>query len=144
MRGKTLGIVGYGHAGSQLGVMAESLSLRVLFYDTVSLMPIGRAEPASFDSLLAESDFICLTISTTVENDLLFTAKEFGKMKKGAHFINVSHAGAIDEDALAESLRSGHLAGAALDVLPSYASNPLKSPLLSLPNVIFTPNIGSI
>jgi D-3-phosphoglycerate dehydrogenase len=144
VRGKTLGIVGYGHVGSQLGVMAESLSLRVLFYDILAIMPIGRAEPrASLQELLAESDYVALNISSTTENDFIFGKKELGWMKPGSYLINVSYGNAVDQDALAEAIRSGQLAGAAMDVFPQ---GPKKGsftcPLQGLPNVLLTPGIA--
>jgi D-3-phosphoglycerate dehydrogenase / 2-oxoglutarate reductase len=142
--------------------MAESLSLRVLFYDSVSIMPIGRAEPVqSLDALLPQCDFVVCLVTASPENNNLFDASRFAKMKQGAYFINVSYAGAVKEQALADALKSGHLAGAAVDVLSSYPVPPVdgepalsasvptpkhgifNSPLRDLSNVIFTPSIGT-
>jgi D-3-phosphoglycerate dehydrogenase len=143
VRGKTLGIVGYGHAGSQMGVMAEALSLKVLFYDITSIMPIGRAEPcASLESLLAASDFVALNVSSLESNVKMFGAKQFATMKQHSYFINTSFGDAVDHDALADSIKSGHLGGAAIDVYPS-KSNTAPNPLVGLKNVILTPRIGN-
>jgi len=147
VRGKTLGIVGYGHVGSQLGVMAESLSMRVIFYDTVALMPIGRAKPKdTLEELLAESDYVALNISAGPENVKLIGKKELEAMKKGSYLLNASFEEAVDIDALASALKSGHLRGAAIDVFPSQPattkSTSFQTPLQNLPNVILTPSIG--
>ncbi|KAJ3266537.1 hypothetical protein HK104_006107 [Borealophlyctis nickersoniae] len=147
VRGKTLGIVGYGHVGSQLGVMAEALSLRVIFYDSVALMPIGRASPKnSLEGLLAESDFVALNVSSVPENVKMFGKAQFDMMKPGSYLINASFNEAIDLDALAEAIKSGHLRGAAIDQFPSQPKSnkktPFTNPLQNLPNVILTPAIG--
>ncbi|KAI8908997.1 D-isomer specific 2-hydroxyacid dehydrogenase [Gorgonomyces haynaldii] len=143
VRGKTLGLVGYGHCGSQLGVMAEALSLRVIFYDVVSLMPIGRAEPvSSLNELLEQADYVVLNISKTPENNKLFGKEQFQKMKSSSYFINVSYGDAVDEQALADALKSGHLAGAALDTVTA-TNGKFESPLVGLKNVILTPGIAS-
>ncbi|KAJ3117615.1 hypothetical protein HDU96_006213 [Phlyctochytrium bullatum] len=148
VRGKTLGIVGYGQVGSQLGVMAEALSMRVVFYDTVNLMPIGRAEQKLLlDDLLAESDFVALNVSPIPENNKMIGAAQLAKMKKGSFLINTSCGEAVDIDALAEALKSNHLAGAAIDVFPDEPKSrkdKFESPLRNLPNVILTPHIGDL
>lgn len=95
VRGKTLGLVGYGHVASQLGVMAESLSIKVQFYDTVSLMPIGNAEATSLDNLLATSDFVALNVTQVSDNTGLFGKELFNKMKKGSFLINTSFGNAV-------------------------------------------------
>lgn len=143
VRGKTLGIVGYGHAGSQLGVMAEALSLRVVFYDRLGLMPIGRAQPMeSMEKLLETSDFVSLHIASTSDNDLMFGAEQFAKMKQGSYLINTSHCSAVDLTALENGLRSERLAGCALDVFPT--SDPAAFATLSeMRNVILTPSIAA-
>ena len=138
--------MGYGHAGSQLGVMAEALSLRVIFYDHVSLMPIGRAEPvSSLDELLEQSDYVVLNITNSPANHGLFNQARFARMKQNSYFINVSCGAAVDEQALADAIKSGHLAGAAMDVF-SHGPQGQKftSPLQGLPNVILTPSIGKL
>ncbi|KAJ3317863.1 ATPase of 26S proteasome regulatory subunit 4 [Blyttiomyces sp. JEL0837] len=148
VRGKTLGIVGYGQVGSQLGVMAESLSMRVIFYDTLSLMPIGRAEPkASLEAVLKEADFVALNVSSLPENVNMIGQKELALMKKNSYIINGSYERAIDEEALAAAIKSGHLAGAALDCFPNQPrakKSTFTSPLAGLKNVIMTPNIGDV
>jgi D-3-phosphoglycerate dehydrogenase len=144
VRNKTLGIVGYGHVGSQLGVMAEALSLKVLFYDCLSLMPLGRAQPMdSLTSLLEQSDFVSINISCTEENKNLFSKEILQKMKKDSYLINTSFGEAVDLDALAEYIQQGHLKGAAIDVYPesflSSTCNLLKEhKLTQVPNVILS------
>ncbi|KAJ3415695.1 hypothetical protein HDV05_004373 [Chytridiales sp. JEL 0842] len=148
VRGKTLGIVGYGQVGSQLGVMAEALSMQIIFYDNVALMPIGRAMPKNtLDELLVESDFVALNVSSIPENVKFIGEKQLAKMKKGSYLINASFGDAIDLDALAASLKSGHLAGAAIDCFPNQPktkSTNFTNPLMGLKNVIMTPNIGDL
>ncbi|KAH9269135.1 hypothetical protein BASA83_008886 [Batrachochytrium salamandrivorans] len=145
VRGKTLGIVGYGHAGSQLGIMAEALSLRVLFYDDISLMPIGCAQPIdTLDELLAQSDYVVVNVTPSPENSNLFDKDILSKMKKGSYLVNVSAGDAVNHEDLAESIKSGHLSGAAMDVFPAqYVDGQMfKSPLQSMRNVILSPNIA--
>ncbi|KAJ3195471.1 hypothetical protein HK101_012038 [Irineochytrium annulatum] len=146
VRGKTLGIVGYGQVGSQLGVMAEALSLRVIFYDTINLMPIGRAEQKpTLDQVLAESDYVALNVSDGPENVKFIGKQQLAKMKKGSYLVNCSFGDAVDLDALAEALKSGHLAGAAIDAFPNQPKTKnakFPTPLAGLKNVILTPNIG--
>ncbi|OAJ43136.1 hypothetical protein BDEG_26517 [Batrachochytrium dendrobatidis JEL423] len=111
LRGKTLGIVGYGHAGSQLGIMAEALSICVIFYDELSLMPIGRAKPVdTLDELLAKSDYVAINITSTPENDGLFDKNMLAKMKQGSYLINASASEAVDHAALADAIKSKHIA----------------------------------
>jgi D-3-phosphoglycerate dehydrogenase / 2-oxoglutarate reductase len=96
VRGKTLGIVGYGEVGSQLGVMAEALSMKVIFHDTLSLMPIGRAEPrVSLKDLLREADFVALNVSELPENVNMIGKDELASMKKGSYIINASFGDAV-------------------------------------------------
>ncbi|KAJ2998420.1 hypothetical protein HDV02_004535 [Globomyces sp. JEL0801] len=135
VRSKTLGIVGYGHAGSQLGVMAEALSIKVIFYDLMALMPIVTV--SSVDELLAQSDFVSLHVTCHPDNKHLIGKEQLLKMKKG---IDLK----VDHEALAEVIKSGHLGGAAIDVFPD-SDTPVKSnskftsPLQNLRNVILTP-----
>ncbi|KAJ3035600.1 hypothetical protein HDV00_003626 [Rhizophlyctis rosea] len=146
VRGKTLGIIGYGHVGSQLGVLAEALSLRVLFYDSIALMPIGRAQPVdTLDQLLSQSDYVALNVSPAPENVKMIAAEQLAKMKPNSYLINASFADAVDIDALAEALKSKHLAGAAIDVFPSAPTAPtaqFPTALQNCPNVIISPNIS--
>jgi len=146
IRGKVIGIVGYGHIGSQLSVMAEAMGMQVRYHDIVEKLAIGNATPCrSLDELLAVSDVVTLHVPETPETRNLFTAAKFKKMKKGAFFINASRGTVVDIPALAEALKSGHVAGAAVDVFPKEPAGPeekFKSPLQGLRNVILTPHIG--
>lgn len=140
-----MGIVGYGHIGSQLGVMAEALSMRVIFYDTLALMPIGRAQPVnSLNELLEQSDYVSISISSEAENKNLIGKEQIQKMKKGAYLLNHSYGHAVDLDALAEAIKSGHLRGAGIDVFPEepVKSKEFKSVLQNAFNVILTPHYG--
>lgn len=153
IRGKTLGIIGYGHIGSQLSVLAESFGMRVLFYDVVNLMPLGSARQVEkLPDLLAESDFVTLHVPELPETTELIGAVQLEQMKKGSYLINNARGRVVDIPALVASLQSGHLAGAALDVYPVEPGsngqtfdnqlNPFASALRSVPNVILTPHIG--
>ncbi|MEZ4312014.1 MAG: phosphoglycerate dehydrogenase [Polyangiaceae bacterium] len=146
VRGKTLGLVGYGHIGQQLGVLAEALGMRVLFHDVAAKLPMGnnRSVPALGD-LLAQSDFVSLHVPETPETKDLIGANELAKMRRGAYLINASRGTVVVIPALAEALRSGHLAGAAIDVYPTEPESNTESfvtELAELPNVILTPHIG--
>ena len=146
VRGKTLGIVGYGHIGSQVSVLAESLGLRVIFYDTVKKLPLGNAHAEnSLEDLLAASDFVTLHVPEIPETMNMIGAAELAKMKEGSYLINASRGTVVVIPALVEALKSKHLAGCAVDVFPiEPASNKEKfvSPLQGLSNVILTPHIG--
>ena len=146
IRGKVLGIVGYGHIGSQLSVIAEAMGMQVRYYDIVEKLAIGNAQPCrSFDNLLASSDVVTLHVPETPETKNMITAAKLAKMKKGSFFINASRGTVVEIPALVEALKSGHIAGAALDVFPkepSGAEEKFKSPLQGLRNVILTPHIG--
>ena len=153
VRGKTLGIVGYGHIGSQLSVLAESFGIRVLFYDVVNIMPLGSARQVStMQELLSESDYITLHVPESPETTNLISTAELSQMKRGSYLINNARGKVVDIPALISALKDGHLAGAALDVFPSEPGsngapfddqlNPWASTLRSLPNVILTPHIG--
>lgn len=146
VRGKTLGIVGYGHIGSQVSILAENLGLRVYFYDTVKKLTLGNAKAVnSLDELLEKVDFLTLHVPEAPENINMIGASELSLMKKGSYLINASRGTVVDLQALAEVIESGHIAGAAIDVFPlEPASNKEKfnSPLQGLPNVILTPHIG--
>ncbi|HEY0102794.1 MAG TPA: phosphoglycerate dehydrogenase [Brevundimonas sp.] len=146
LRGKTLGIVGYGAIGSQLSVLAEGLGMRVIFHDLTERLALGNARPAaSLDALLAESDVVSLHVDGRAENSALIGAAQFGRMKPGALLLNLSRGHIVDIGALAQALGSGRIGGAALDVFPEEpATNaePFDSPLRGLRNVILTPHIG--
>lgn len=129
--------------------MAEALSIKVLFYDTISLMPIGNAVAVStMDELLQKSDFVSVNVSSLAENKNLISKSELEQMKKGSFLINTSYGDAVDAVALAESIKSGHLGGAAIDshsesVTPDKGSTKFTSPLQNVKNVILTPHYGN-
>ncbi|MEJ6515359.1 MAG: phosphoglycerate dehydrogenase [Pseudomonadales bacterium] len=146
IRGKTLGIIGYGNIGSQVSVLAESIGMKVRFYDTVNKLPLGNAEQAnSLQEMLAVSDVVTLHVP---ENDA--TVKMIGKaeldsMKPGSVLINASRGTVIDIDALANALRTQHIGGAAIDVFPAEpksAAEEFVSPLREFENCILTPHVG--
>ncbi|KHD87596.1 MAG: D-3-phosphoglycerate dehydrogenase [Bdellovibrio sp. ArHS] len=146
VRGKTLGIVGYGHIGSQVSVLAEAMGLKVVFYDVIKKLPLGNATAqSSLEDLLKISDFVTLHVPETPETKDMIGAKELALMKKGSHLINASRGTVVVIDALVDVLKSKHIAGCAIDVFPEEpASNKekFKSPLQGLNNVILTPHIG--
>lgn len=145
-RGKTLGIIGYGHIGTQLGILAEQLGMRVMFYDIQNKLSLGNAIPAaSLSSLLQESDIVSLHVPETAQTKNMIGARELAEMKAGAALINASRGTVVDIDALAESLNSGHLSGAAVDVFPvepKGADDEFISALRGIDSVILTPHIG--
>ncbi len=146
LRGKTLGIVGYGAIGSQLSVLAEGLGMRVIFHDLTERLALGNARRMpSLAALLAESDVVSLHVDGRAENAGLIGAAELSRMKPGALLLNLSRGHVADIGALAQALGSGRIGGAALDVFPDEpATNaePFDSPLRGLKNVILTPHIG--
>jgi len=146
VRGKTLGIVGYGHIGSQVSVLAESMGMNVVYYDILDKLALGNAKPAaSFDKLLAMSDIVTLHVPATPVTAGMMSKKKIALMKDGAYLINYSRGNVVDIDALAAELGSGRLAGAAIDVFPEepkVKGEEFKSPLQGMPNVILTPHIG--
>ena len=146
VRGHTIGIVGYGHIGSQIGVLAESFGMRVVFYDIVAKLPMGNNRAlGKLDDLLAQSDFVTLHVPETPQTKDMIGAAELACMKRGACLLNASRGTVVQIDALADALKSGHLAGAAVDVYPSEPesnSDGFQTPLRGLPNVIMTPHIG--
>ncbi|QBX38168.1 phosphoglycerate dehydrogenase [Brevundimonas sp. S30B] len=146
LRGKTLGIVGYGAIGSQLSVLAENLGMRVLFHDLSERLALGNARRMrSLDALLAESDVVTLHVDGRGENAGLIGADQFARMKPGVLFLNLSRGHVVDMGALAQALGAGRVAGAAVDVFPEEPrtnDDPFDSPLQGLKNVILTPHIG--
>jgi D-3-phosphoglycerate dehydrogenase len=146
LRGKTLGIVGYGAIGSQLSVLAEGLGMRVVFHDLTERLALGNARRmASLDALLAESDVVSLHVDGRSENTALIGAAELSRMKAGALLLNLSRGHVVDIGALAQALGSGRIGGAALDVFPDEPAtnaDPFDSPLRGLRNVVLTPHIG--
>lgn len=146
IRGKTLGIVGYGNIGTQLSNLAEAMGMRVLYFDMVDKLQHGNVTPAdSLDALLAQADVVSLHVPDTPETRNMFRAEQIAKMKKGAFLINNARGKVIEIDALAEALRSGQLAGAAIDVFPvepKSNKDEFISPLRGIDNVILTPHVG--
>lgn len=145
-RDKVLGIVGYGHIGTQVGVLAESLGMRVIFHDIETKLALGNARAvSSLDELLERADVVTLHVPETPATQLMIRREQLAKMRAGAMLINASRGSVVDIDALAAVLRAGHLAGAALDVFPLEPKgndDPFVSPLIGLDNVILTPHIG--
>jgi D-3-phosphoglycerate dehydrogenase len=146
VRGKTLGIIGYGNIGSQLSNLAEAFGMRVIFYDHTDRLRHGNTEPtATLHELLAQSDVVTLHVPETPATNKMIGREEIRAMKPGAFFINNSRGSVVDLDALAEALREGRLRGAAVDVFPvEPGSNAERfiTPLQGLENVILTPHIG--
>jgi D-3-phosphoglycerate dehydrogenase len=146
VRGKTLGIVGYGHIGTQVGVLAESLGMHVLFHDIEPKLALGNAAPAqNLEDLLARSDIVTLHVPQTPETAGMIGAAEIARMRRGAMLINASRGNVVDIDALAAALREGHVAGAAVDVFPKEPKSrdeEFVSPLREYDNVLLTPHVG--
>jgi D-3-phosphoglycerate dehydrogenase len=146
VRGKTLGIVGYGNIGTQVSHLAEAMGLRVIYYDVVSKLTLGNAKQyADLEGLLKESDFVTLHVPATPITTNMIGAEELKLMKKGAYLLNASRGTVVDIGALANALKEGHLAGAAVDVYPEEPegnTDAFRSPLMGLNNVILTPHIG--
>lgn len=146
IRGKTLGIVGYGHIGSQLSVLAESFGMKVVFFDVAQIMSIGNAVPLhSLSDLLRISDFVTLHVPELANTRNLIGKAEIQKMKPGSFLLNASRGSVVDVGALAEALESGHLRGAALDVYPEEPEsngNGFLTGLEKFENVVLTPHIG--
>lgn len=146
VRGKALGIVGYGHIGTQIGVLAEQLGMSVMFHDIEPKLPLGNArQMASLDALLSAADVVTLHVPDTAATRGMIGKRELGVMKPGSHLINASRGTVIDIDALVDALDSGHLLGAAIDVFPvepKGVDDPFVSPLTRFENVILTPHIG--
>jgi len=146
VRGKVLGIVGYGHIGSQLGILAEGLGMKVIYHDIVDKLPLGNAEPAaSLDDLLQVADVLSLHVPDTEQTRNLIAAKQLATLRPGSHLINASRGKVVDIPALAEALRQQHLGGAAVDVFPTEPSSGderFESELRGMDNVLLTPHIG--
>ncbi len=146
VRDKVLGIVGYGHIGTQVGLLAEGLGMRVIFHDIEAKLTLGNARAAaSLDDLLQRSDIVTLHVPETAQTAMMIGAGQLARMRKGSALINASRGTVVDIDALAQSLQSGHLSGAAVDVFPlepKANDEAFVSPLIGMDNVILTPHIG--
>ena len=144
VRGLTLGIVGYGKIGSQVSDLAEAMGMRVVFHDIAHVLARGNARPVSFRELLETADVVTLHVDGKPQNKNLFGEEEISAMKEGACLINLSRGMVVDHDALAKHLKSGRLAGAAIDVFPQEpeSGGVFTSPLQGLANVILTPHVG--
>ncbi|MCE1178224.1 MAG: phosphoglycerate dehydrogenase [Micrococcales bacterium] len=146
IRGRTLGIVGYGNIGSQLSVLAELLGMEVYFYDTADKLALGNARRCgSLDELLAVAETVTLHVDGRPGNAGFFGKAQFAKMRPRSLFLNLSRGFVVDYDSLAESVESGHIAGAAVDVFPDEPKkrgDAFSSPLQNLPNVVLTPHVG--
>ncbi|MCJ1292987.1 D-3-phosphoglycerate dehydrogenase 2 [Xylographa carneopallida] len=153
IRGKTLGIIGYGHIGSQLSVLAEAMGMSVIYYDAVNLMSLGSARQVStLAALLNDADFVTCHVPELPETKNMIGSQQLDQMKKGSYLINASRGSVVDIPSLIDAMRSGKIAGAALDVYPSEPGgngdyftkdlNPWAEDLRSLKNIILTPHIG--
>ena len=146
IRGRTLGIIGYGNIGSQLSVVAEALGMNVIFYDSAEKLALGNAtRMATLEELLAQSDVVTLHVDGRTGNSGIFGRRQFEAMKPGAIFLNLSRGFVVDVEALKDSLESGHLTGAAVDVFPlepKRRGDEFESVLRDVPNVILTPHIA--
>ena len=145
-RGKRLGIVGYGHIGTQLGILAENLGMRVYYYDIENKLSLGNAtQIATMSELLNKCDVISLHVPETAGTKDMMGAEEFSRMKPGAIFINAARGTVVKIPDLCDALESGHLGGAAIDVFPTEPktnAEPFESPLQKFDNVILTPHVG--
>jgi D-3-phosphoglycerate dehydrogenase len=146
VRDKLLGIVGYGHIGTQVGLLAEALGMRVIYHDIERQLALGNARPAEdLDDLLERSDVVTLHVPETPQTRLMIGAEQLARMRPGASLINASRGTVVDIEALAAKLRSGHLSGAAVDVFPVEPKgndDAFESPLIGMDNVILTPHVG--
>ncbi len=146
VRGRTLGIVGYGNIGAQLSVLAENLGMKVLFYDTADKLALGNARRCqTLKELLAEADVVTLHVDGRAANENFFGADDFATMRRGSLFLNLSRGFVVDYAALRTQIESGHISGASVDVFPvepAGRGDEFVSELRGLPNVILTPHIG--
>jgi D-3-phosphoglycerate dehydrogenase len=145
VRGRTIGIIGYGHIGQQVGLLAEAFGMRVLFYDIVKKLPLGLARPVELDALLEEAHFVTLHVPETPRTVQMIGRAQLARMRRGSYLLNLSRGRVVDVDALREALARGHLAGAALDVFPTEPAPQLAdfdAGFDGLPNVILTPHVG--
>jgi len=145
VRGKCLGIVGYGHIGTQVGLLAESLGMQVIFYDVETKLALGNARPSTLDALFESADVVTLHVPETPQTHRMIGAAQLARMKPGAQLINASRGTVVDIDALVEALKTKHLGGAGMDVFPvepKTAGEEFVSPLRGMDNVLLTPHVG--
>src|SRR5712692_288184 len=146
VRGKTLGIVGYGHIGSQVGVLAEAMGMKVVFHDAGNKLPMGNNRAcATLAELLQNADFVTLHVPATPQTREMIGAQQLAAMRKGSYLLNLSRGSVVVLPALADAIRAGHIAGAAVDVYPEEPesnSDGFQTPLRGLPNVVLTPHVG--
>lgn len=146
VRGKTLGIIGYGHIGTQVGILAEHMGMRVVFYDIEGKLPLGNARQLpTLEALLAESDVVTLHVPETPQTANMIRAAQLAQMKPGAHLINAARGTVVDIDALAAAMKSGYIGGCAIDVFPVEPKGndeEFLSPLRQFDNALLTPHIG--
>ena len=146
IRGKKLGIIGYGHIGTQLGLLAEAMGMQVAFYDIEQKLALGNAKACpDLQTLLAQSEVISLHVPATAQTEMMMNSTTLAQMRPGSWLINASRGSIVDIDALAQALKSGHLQGAAIDVFPQEPksnADPFTSALQSFDNVILTPHVG--
>jgi D-3-phosphoglycerate dehydrogenase len=146
IRGRTLGIIGYGNIGSQLSVLAEALGMRVVYYDLEDKLALGNAERCdSLEELLERAEAVTLHVDGRGGNAGLFGAEQFARMRPRSLFLNLSRGFVVDHEALRDNILSGHIAGAAVDVFPEEPreqGDPFDSVLRGLPNVVLTPHVG--
>ncbi len=145
-RGKTLGVIGYGHIGTQLGILAETLGMRVIFFDIEDKLPLGNAQQIhSLEQLLSLADVVSLHVPETPQTKDMIAEAELASMREGSVLINASRGTVVDIDALAQAIRSGRIVGAAIDVFPvepKSNDDEFVTPLRGLDNVILTPHVG--
>lgn len=146
VRGRTIGIVGYGHIGTQVSILAEAMGMRVMYFDIVPKLPLGNARACkSLNELLEQCDVLTLHVPATSRTKNMIGKAELARMKQGSYVINNARGSVVELGALAAALKSGKVAGAALDVFPEEPAgrgDPFESPVRGLPNVILTPHIG--
>lgn len=146
LRGKTMGIIGYGNIGTQVSVLAEALGMKVIFYDILTKLPLGNAESRkSIDEVVGESDIITLHVPDTAQTRGMISKNMLKKFKKGSILLNYARGEVVDLDALAEAIKEGRLSGAGIDVFPwepEKNGDRFSTPLQGLPNVLLTPHIG--
>lgn len=146
LRGKTLGIIGYGNIGTQVSILAEAMGMSVIYYDIETKLPLGNARDIkTLQNLLGESDIVTLHVPETPQTKNIINSENIGFFKKGAILINYARGEVIEIEALSKAIESGHIAGTAIDVFPvepEKNGDIFKTPLQNLPNVLLTPHIG--